>query len=454
MAGSAPGRVLPTLNEDGTRRWIRPRRSPGRYWTRRAIIGWALIVLFVAVPFINVGGHPVVLLDVPARQFFLFGRTFLATDGVLLMLLMLSIFVGVFWLTAMLGRVWCGYACPQTVYMELLFRPIEQWIEGGRSGQLKLDKQGGGTRRALKFVIFGVLSVLVANVFLAYFVGVQRLGHWMTQGPMEHPTGFLVMAVTAGLVFIDFGYFREQMCTVACPYARFQSVMLDKDSLIVGYDEKRGEPRGKKGKTTGDCVDCGACVVTCPTGIDIRNGLQLECIACAQCVDACDTVMEKLNRPKGLIRYASERTLAGGAKKLLRPRAFAYPLVMTLLVGLLVFTGGRTSEADVTVLRGLSAPFVVDQAGVRNQIRIKVQNRGNDARSYTIQLLDADGATLVAPENPLDVKSGERRETTVFVVAPQSLFHDGKRNVEFKVSDGKGFERTLPYKLLGPGGES
>ncbi|MCA9632941.1 MAG: cytochrome c oxidase accessory protein CcoG [Myxococcales bacterium] len=453
MAGNAPGRVLPTLNEDGTRRWIRPRRSPGRYWTRRAVIGWALIALFVAVPFIKVGGYPVILLDVPARQFHLFGRTFLATDGVLLMLLMLSIFVGVFWLTAMLGRVWCGYACPQTVYMELLFRPIEQWIEGGRAGQLKLDKNGGGSRRMLKFAIFGLLSVFVANVFLAYFVGVERLGLWVAQGPIAHPTGFLVMAVTAGLVFFDFGYFREQMCTVACPYARFQSVLLDKDSLVVGYDEKRGEPRGKKGKTTGDCVDCGACVVTCPTGIDIRNGLQLECIACAQCVDACDTVMDKLERPRGLIRYASQRTLGGEAKKLLRPRAFAYPLVMTLLVGLLVFAGGRTTKADVTVLRGLSAPFVVDQSGVRNQIRIKVQNRGNDDRTYNIELLDANGAKLIAPENPLQVKSGERRETTVFVLAPKEMFTDGKRAVEFRVSDGQGFDRTLPYKLLGPGGE-
>ncbi len=439
------------MNADGSRRWVRPKRAPGRFLTLRAIVGWGLIVLFVMLPFIHWNGRPVVLLDVPTRQFHLFGRTFLSTDGVLLMLLLLTIFVGVFWLTALLGRVWCGWACPQTVYMELLFRPIEQWIEGGRRGQLDLDKRGGGARRVLKHAVFVLLSALVANIFLAYFVGVARLGLWVMDGPIAHPTGFLVMLVTAGLVFFDFGYFREQMCTVACPYARFQSVLLDQDSLIVGYDAKRGEPRGKKGKVEGDCVDCNACVVTCPTGIDIRHGLQMECVACAQCIDACDKVMDKIGRPRGLIRYASQRSLEGGERQGLRPRTVAYPLLLTLLVGALVFAGGSAGEAEVTVLRGLSAPYVADQAGVRNQIRVKIQNRGHEARRYRIELLGLSEATLIAPENPLAIDGGARRETTVFVVSPPSSFSHGVREVEFRVSDGEGFQTTVPYKLLGPG---
>ncbi len=451
MAKPSNDGSLGTLNDDGSRQWVRPRRSPGRFLTSRAVVGWLLIVLFVCLPFVKVGGRPVVLLDVPARQFLLFGRTFLATDGVLLMLLLLSIFVGVFWLTALLGRVWCGWACPQTVYMELLFRPIEQWIEGGRSGQLRLDSRGGGWRRPLKYVVFVVLSVLVANVFLLYFVGVGRLGEWIVAGPAANPTGFLVMAVTAGLVFFNFAYFREQMCTVACPYARFQSVMLDQDSLIIGYDATRGEPRGKVGKVDGDCVDCFACVVTCPTGIDIRDGLQMECIACAQCIDACDTVMDKLSRPRGLIRYTSQKALAGKPTRKLRPRTMIYPLLLTVLVGSLAFAGGSQRSAEVTILRGLGAPFVQDERGVRNQIRVKIQNRGGEARRFKIDLLGPSEAQLIAPENPLEISSGGLRETSVFVVAPTSVFTAGSRKINFKISDGADFEQIVPYKLVGPG---
>lgn len=450
MAKPTPDDSLGSLNADGSRNWIRPRRSPGRFLSTRAVVGWLLIVLFVCLPFVKVGGRPLVLLDVPARQFLLFGRVFLATDGVLLMLLLLSIFVGVFWLTALLGRVWCGWACPQTVYMELLFRPIEQWIEGGRSGQLRLDSRGGGWRRTLKYVVFGVLSVLVANVFLLYFVGVERLGAWIIQGPAAHPTGFAVMAVTAGLVFFDFAYFREQMCTVACPYARFQSVLLDQDSLIVGYDESRGEPRGKVGKAEGDCVDCGACVVTCPTGIDIRKGLQMECVACAQCIDACDTVMDKLSRPRGLIRYTSQNALAGKPSRKLRPRTMIYPVLLALLVGSLAFAGGSQGTAEVTILRGLGAPFVQDAQGVRNQIRIKIQNRGSQTRTFKIELLEPNGSQLISPENPLEVKAGGLRETSVFVISPPASFTAGGRKVDFKISDGAGFEETVHYKLVGP----
>ena len=231
-----PERVLPTLNADGTRRRVRPELSRGRFHRQRLLVGWGLIVLFVALPFVKIAGKPAVLLDLPAREFTLFGRTFLPTDTVLLMLLLLSIFIAIFWITALVGRAWCGWACPQTVYMEFLFRPIERLFEGSRAKQLKIDRQGGGGKRALKNLVFLLLSFFVANVFLAYFVGVATLERWITQSPFEHPTPFLVMSVTAGLVFFDFGFFREQMCTVICPYARLQSVLLDRRSLIIGYD--------------------------------------------------------------------------------------------------------------------------------------------------------------------------------------------------------------------------
>lgn len=451
-------RVLPTLNQDGTRRWMRPRVSKGRLYRRRLITGWALIALFVVLPFLRWNGKPVVLLDVIGRRFHLFGTTFLPTDGVLLMLLMLGIFLGIIFLTALLGRVWCGWGCPQTVYMEFLFRPLETWIEGGPRMQKRLDAQGNlSGRRLLKHAVFLVLAVLLGNVFLSYFVGVEQLGHWMTHSPAEHPGGFAVMAVTAGLVFFDFSYFREQMCTVVCPYARLQSVLLDTRSLIVGYDARRGEPRGKKGKTTGDCVDCKACVVTCPTGIDIREGLQLECIGCTQCIDACDSIMTKLGRPTGLIRYTSQAALQGavkGKQGLLRLRTVLYPALLAGAVVGLVLVGRSHKTADLTLLRGIGAPFVVEGDTVRNHVRVKIHNRESEAKQFTVTLEGAPDAEVIAPENPVNVAPDEQAVSSVFVLVPKERFVNGAIAVHFRIADGAGFSKELPYKLLGPKGEA
>jgi len=450
----APDRVLPTMNADGSRRRIHPKLYQGRYWRARILVGWGLIVLFVALPFFRLNGKPLVLLDIPARAFTLFGRTFLATDGVLLMLLMLSIFAFIIWITALVGRGWCGWACPQTVYMEFMFRPVERLFEGGRADQLKLDKKGGVSwRRVAKNLVFGVLAVFVANVFLAYFVGVEKLARWVTQSPLEHPGPFLVVAVTAGLAFIDFAWFREQMCTVVCPYARIQSVLLDKRSLVIGYDEHRGEPRtkGKSRPGHGDCIDCGACVAACPTGIDIREGLQLECIACAQCIDACDSIMDRIAKPHGLIRYSSQETLETQKKTpIVRPRVVLYAVAVAGFVSALLIVGSHIGGADVTVLRGIGAPFVIQPTGVQNQVRVKIENRTDSDHSYTIELENKDGLTLIAPENPLPVSRASHQSTSIFVIAPRERFHHGELPIVVSVSDGQGFEKKVSYKLLGP----
>jgi cytochrome c oxidase accessory protein FixG len=450
-ASASPRRVLPTLNADGTRRWIRPRQFDGRFLRARRKVGWALIALFATLPFVRVGGHPALLFDIPARQFHFFGATLRATDGVLLMLLLLSIFVSIFALTAWLGRAWCGWACPQTVYMEFLFRPLERWLEGGRNAQLRLDREGPNARRLLRYAVFALLSVLLANLFLSYFVGVERLGQWMTSSPLRHPTGFLVVAVTSVLVFADFGYFREQMCTVVCPYARLQSVLLDPRSIVVGYDGQRGEPRGR-GPDRGDCVDCGACVVACPTGIDIRDGLQLECVACAQCVDACDSVMAKFERPKGLIRYDAGYVLHGvkGSLRPHRPRLAAYALVLTALVGALAFFGRRTNEPQITLLRGLGAPFEVVGDEVRNEIRVKVENRSHEDATYRLGLSPSDAARLSPPDLPLLVRAGDQGTLHVSVLVPLASLHQGSRTITLDVSDDHGFRVEHPYRILGP----
>ena len=444
-------RVLPTLNDDGSRRWIRPRTFDGRFLRARRRVGWALIALFAGLPFVRVGGNPALLFDIPARQFHFFGATLRATDGVLLMLLLLTIFVAIFAITAWIGRAWCGWACPQTVYMELLFRPLERWLEGGRNAQLRLDREGPNLRRFIRYGVFALLSVALANVFLAYFVGTERLAIWMTGSPLLHPTGSLVVLVTSALVYVNFSYFREQMCTVVCPYARLQSVLLDPKSIVVGYDASRGEPRGR-GPGRGDCVDCGACVVACPTGIDIRDGLQLECVACAQCVDACDSVMTKFKRPVGLIRHDAGHVLHGtkGSLRPHRPRLIAYPLVLVGLLGALVFYARGTNEPEVTLLRGLGSPFEVVGERVRNQVRVKIRNRSNEGEAYRIALTGLPSAELVAPENPLFVPAGEQGTTSVFVTVPLESLQGGSRTITLEVSDGEGFDVRRPYRILGP----
>jgi len=447
-------RVLPTLNADGTRYPIRPEPAAGRWHARRRWVGLGLVLLFVALPFVTLNRHPVVLFDLPRREFHLLGRTFLPTDSVLLMILILAIFVSIFWITALLGRAWCGWGCPQTVYLEFIFRPIERWIEGGRSGQIRLDRAGGGWRRALKFGVFVVLSAALGNLFLSYFVGIEALRRWVSQSPYEHPGPFLVMFATTALVYFDFAYFREQMCTVICPYAKLQSVLLDTHSLIVGYDHGRGDVRGsgKNRDGLGDCIDCGACVRTCPTGIDIRDGLQLECVACAQCMDACDSIMRKIGKPEGLVRYVAQQDLLAVPKaaSMRRPRLVMYPLALSGLLAALFFLGKDTRAAEVTVLRGLAAPFVVGANGVTNQIRVKVRNRSEVPESYRIELVGAPGLSLVAPENPLHVPAGEQQITSVFVIAPIASFQNGALQVLFVVSAGQRFHEETSYRLLGP----
>ncbi len=451
------GRVLPTLNQDGSRRWIRPKPSGGAWLSRRRVVAYALMVAFFGLPHLRINGMPAILLDLPRRHFTLFGTTFLPTDTLLLMLLLASIVVAIFLFSALFGRVWCGWACPQTVYMEFVFRPLERLLEGGRSGSLILDKHHDHLhwRRLLKYAVYFLLALFLAHTFLAYFVGVAALERWVRLSPYDHPAPFLVMAATAALIFFDFAYFREQTCLIACPYGRWQSALLDNESLIVAYDYRRGELRAHAVKDrpadAGDCVDCGACVITCPTGIDIRNGLQMECIHCTQCIDACDSIMDKVDKPRGLIRYASRDLLAGRPRHLLRPRVVLYPLALTLFLGGFVYALETREKADVTILRSQAEPFSIEPDGrVSNQIRVKVANRSLSDRAYAISILGADSAQVIAPESPLAVKAGEQRTTSIFVVLSPAAFTRGRRDVRVRIDDGDDYSADIPFNLLGP----
>lgn len=465
-ASGAP-RVLATLNDDGSRRWLRPRVSKGRYLTGRRLVAYALIAIFTILPHLSVHGKPLVLLDIASQRFIIFGKTFLPTDTLLLALLLVGVFLTIFFVTALFGRVWCGWTCPQTVYMEFVFRPLERLFEGapGRRQKGWLARSGFG--KVLQPAVSLVVCLYLAHTFLAYFVGVDKLRLWVTQSPLEHPTPFLVMALTTGLMMFDFMYFREQTCILACPYGRLQGTLLDRQSMVIGYDRARGEPRGKvRRKTsvslpvlaadatpaTGDCVDCEMCVTTCPTGIDIRNGLQMECIGCAQCIDACDAVMDKINRPRGLIRYSSQARLSGEPARMLRARTVIYPALLTVIAAAFVLVLLRQAPANITVLRGLGRPYTVMSDGsVENNIRIKVLNRTDAPVAYTFSASAAGGvASLRAEDNPATVPPGESRTVSAILVAPADAFSGGTLGATVRITDGAGFTRDVRYTLQGP----
>ncbi|MCC6675835.1 MAG: cytochrome c oxidase accessory protein CcoG [Phycisphaerales bacterium] len=463
-----PEQVLSTLNEDGSRRWLRPKLSIGRFWRSRRAVAYILIAIFTAIPYLTWGGKPLVLLDLASRRFTILGKTFLPTDTLLLALLMVSIFVTIFLLTALFGRVWCGWACPQTVYMEFVFRPIERFFEGSPGRSSRGFLRGTPAGKIAKYIVYLVISLYLAHTFLAYFVGVERLATWVTRSPFEHPAGFLIVVIVTALMMFDFCFFREQTCIVACPYGRFQSVMLDRNSVIVSYDPARGEPRGRASRRKtgrgdvalhvladeppkGDCVDCGLCVTTCPTGIDIRNGLQMECIHCAQCIDACDSVMAKLARPLGLIRYSSQAAIAGEKPRVLRPRVIIYPLILFIVVTAFIFTLSTKSAADVTVLRGMGRPFTPLASGeIENAIRVKIVNRSERSATYTVSIVGEHGGRIESEGLPMMLGPGQVKSVPAMVIVPSTAFGPGHYDVLIRITDGGEFSKDTRYRLLGP----
>lgn len=459
--------VLSTLNADGSRRWLRPRLSRGVFLTWRRAVAYALIGIFTLIPYIYVNGKPLMLLDIANRRFTLFGTTFLPTDAVFLALLMVSLLIGIFLFTALFGRVWCGWACPQTVYMEFLYRPIERFFEGtaGKGGAPK--HFGGGLRVVGKYATFMLASFFLANTFLSYFVGVEQLRHWILSPPMQHPGWFGVMLVTTLLMLFNFSYFREQTCLVACPYGRFQSALLDRQSLIITYDQARGEPRGKmknqplpvlsgdvartRANALGDCVDCGLCVTTCPTGIDIRSGLQMECVGCAQCIDACDAVMAKVHRPLGLIRYSSEAKLAGGKLKPIRARTAFYGTILTILLSVLVYNLVTRPPVNIQVLRVAGLPYAeLEDHVISNTVRVKLTNRTDAPRAYTVEIAGQSNSRILTGSESIRLSPFEAHDDNMRIVTPRNAFKGGHCAVTLRVRDDAGYQKDIQYVLNGP----
>jgi cytochrome c oxidase accessory protein FixG len=404
MKQNRPSRATPTtINQDGSRMFLHPADVKGFFTTYRRLFAWLLIAIYVSLPWIPVNGHPAVFLDVINRRFHLFGLSFAAQDLWMAFFFITGLGFSLFFITSLLGRIWCGWACPQTVFLENVYRRVERLIEGDAAARKKLDRQGWDgekiTKRVIKNGIFFAISSIIAHLFLAYFISIPELYYWISHSPLEHWGAFLFVFIASTIIFLNFAWFREQLCLVICPYGRLQSALIDDDSLIIGYDEKRGEPRGPaKKEGVGDCINCFRCVQVCPTGIDIRQGLQMECVGCANCIDACNTIMTKLSRPKGLIRYDSQNGLAGKKRRYLRPRTLIYTVLMLIGAAAFTLSAMQLRSANMNVVRMSGAPYFLTDAGVRNQYQVRVINKTNETKTYKI-VCDAEGQTYTMEGN-------------------------------------------------------
>ncbi|MBK7644982.1 MAG: cytochrome c oxidase accessory protein CcoG [Planctomycetes bacterium] len=379
---------LYSINDDGSRNMLQPADVRGRWHTRKNIVFAVLIAIYVVVPWIRIGGFPAIRLDVPARTAYLVGHTYTREDFYLVFFLLTGFAFGLFAVTALWGRIWCGYACPQTVFLEGVYRRIEGWIEGSRNERLRRN-QGPMSfdklwRKVLKQLCFLVVTLLITHTLLAYFLPVDELLPAILAGPSKHWLAFSWTLALTAIIYFDFAWFREQFCVIMCPYGRLQSALIDDDTVLVGYDHTRGEPRGAKGKAEGDCIDCRSCVNVCPTGIDIRNGLQMECIGCTNCVDACDSIMQQIGRPEGLVRYDSYRGFRGEKRRFVRPRLFLYAILALVGLAVFSFTASKRTSFEVTILRARGMPYTIENERIQNLFTIHLQNKSPKTAEYTL----------------------------------------------------------------------
>ncbi|WMN06067.1 cytochrome c oxidase accessory protein CcoG [Marivirga arenosa] len=423
---------LATVGEKGKRNWIFPKKPKGFYHNYRRILAWLLLILFFAGPFITIGGHPLLLFNIFDREFVILGSVFWPQDTHLLIFLLLIFVVFVLLFTVVFGRVWCGWACPQTVFMEMVFRKIEYWIEGDANQQRKLAAAPWSFnkiwKKSLKQAIFLAIAFWVSHTFMAYLLGIDEMTTVIKAGPNANWSGFTGLLVFTGIFYFVFSYFREQACTVVCPYGRLQGVFLDKKSIVVIYDWLRGEPRGKMKKKEpqadkGDCIDCNLCVQVCPTGIDIRNGTQMECVNCTACIDACDEVMTKIDKPKGLIRFDSEEGVEKKKKKLITPRVMAYSAVLAILVVAMGFLLVQRAPIEVTVTRTPGSIYQIkNDSIISNMYQMEMINKSFDDMNLSYKVIPKS-ATLFFPAGPIKVLEGQAKEDTyVFIEMTKDSF--------------------------------
>lgn len=450
-----------TIAEDGKRRWIFPQKPKGRYYDKRKLVSYAYLVLFFTLPFIKLNGEPLLQLNILERKFIIFGLIFWPQDLFLAALAMLTFMVFIVLFTVVFGRLFCGWVCPQTIFMEMVFRRIEYWIEGDATAQRRLAKQPWNKEKTLKkgakLSIFFLLSFIIGNFFYSYIIGMDALIQIITEPISENVGGFIGMLGFTGAFFFVYSWFREQVCLIVCPYGRLQGVLLDRNSIVVAYDYLRGEPRTKVKKAAdvakaGDCVDCSLCVRVCPTGIDIRNGTQLECVNCTACIDACDHIMDEVGKPRGLIRYASENSIAKGVKTGITPRIIGYSAVLLVLVSGLAYGISSRSLIETTILRAPGILFQeVGQDSISNLYNFKILNKTREQLPIELTLRSHTGKIrMVGKKSELILNEAGIVEGTFFLTLPRSSLKERKTKIEFSVSGNGQVLETYSSNFLGP----
>ncbi|MRM82920.1 cytochrome c oxidase accessory protein CcoG [Riemerella anatipestifer] len=439
-----------TMDNTGKRKWVYPKKPKGRFTNYRNYVSIFLLAIFFILPFIKINDNPFLLIDILDREFFIVGQPFYPQDFFILALGAITSIVFIILFTVVFGRIFCGWICPQTIFMENVFRKIEYWIEGDRNKQIKLDQQPWNSekirKRGLKWTIYFIISLVVTHFMFMYIVGYEEVFRIMKDGPIEYPTNFLVMLLFTAAFYLVFAWFREQVCTLVCPYGRLQGVLIDKQTINVYYDFKRGENRSKWRKNEdraaegkGDCIDCNQCVVVCPTGIDIRNGQQLECINCTACIDACNEVMEKVGLPKGLIRYATEDEIEQGRKFKFTSRMKAYTAVLIALIAFLSFLLYNRGDMEAKFIKPAGSTFFISGDKITNTYNYTLLNKSSKDYTVTFKVLEpANGVIKYGSSSKIELKRDKMEKGTINISFPKKEIKLSKQNLVIGVYDKDG----------------
>ena len=455
-----------TINEEGKRSWVYPKKPVGKLYEYRKLVSYVLLLFLFGAPFIHINGNQFLMFNVLERRFNIFGFPFWPQDFHLFVIIMITGVVFVVLFTVAFGRLFCGWICPQTIFMEMVFRRIEYWIEGDRGKQMRLDKMPWNAeklrKRSIKWSIFFVISFLIANVFLAYLIGSDRLIEYITDGPANHVGTLISLLIFTSVFYFVFAWFREQVCIIVCPYGRLQGVLLDNKSIVVAYDHKRGEKEAGRAKFKksedraatgkGDCIDCAQCVQVCPTGIDIRNGTQLECVNCTACIDACNQMMAAVNLPKDLIRYASEENIEKKAKFTFNARLKGYTAVLVILLGVLTGMLFLRNDVEATVLR-LPGQLYEHKGEdiISNVYTYKLINKTTkEIPEVHFELISHKGIIRVVSHDRIQVPEQGLAEGTLFIEVDSHELEDEKEKLKIGVYSEDQLIETTTTVFLGP----